>query len=285
MLSRFDFAAAHGCLEIEVLDLEYHPGDFLFRLLVKRNEKNPSYSMRSFARNLTISPSLLSRVLAKKKSLSEESVNLIAEKLKLKPDEANLLQLYAKFARSKSESTRKSLKEQIQSIQSTGVRYFEMEATSEKILSDHFSLALLCLLEIPKVSQEISDLAIRLKCSTVKIRNSIQALNLFGLIKEVAGKLKPTNEFRIFNARRSSKIMAYHRSNLTLAAQALEAEDFSKRDFSSSIFSFSPNDIERARQIISDCHRQLLSFSKSADSDGVYMFSTQVFRLDVDSLN
>jgi transcriptional regulator with XRE-family HTH domain len=59
--------------------------DYLAQELLRRKERNPSYSLRSFARDLRLSPSCVSEILNNKRSPSPKNVRKIAEKLALDP--------------------------------------------------------------------------------------------------------------------------------------------------------------------------------------------------------
>jgi uncharacterized protein (TIGR02147 family) len=75
MTTIFEFESASGFLSSE---------------LDRRKKKNPSYSMRSFARDLELSPSRLSEIL-KGAGLSEQRGLEIAQKLKLNLKEKTFL--------------------------------------------------------------------------------------------------------------------------------------------------------------------------------------------------
>ena len=54
---------------------------YLQNELLKRCEKNPHYSLRSFAKSLEISPSALSAILNKKRNLTDKTAKRLALKL------------------------------------------------------------------------------------------------------------------------------------------------------------------------------------------------------------
>lgn len=92
---------------------EKTPASILKQILEKRCEKNSRYSLRSFARDLEISPQTLSRILRQKRGLSYEMGVKISQKLPLSEQELivflNLIE--ANFSRSKNkrENARKKL--------------------------------------------------------------------------------------------------------------------------------------------------------------------------------
>src|ERR1700733_11819237 len=57
--------------------------------LISRQRRNPAYSLRSFARDLGISPAALSQVLNSKRNFSRTNLTKVIEKLGLSPSEKN----------------------------------------------------------------------------------------------------------------------------------------------------------------------------------------------------
>lgn len=60
---------------------------FLKQELDRRKEKNPFYSLRAFARDLEMSPQMVSQLLRGKRHLSVISVSKVADKLKYTQEE------------------------------------------------------------------------------------------------------------------------------------------------------------------------------------------------------
>jgi len=67
------------------------PQVFLRAIFEERQARNPRYSMRAFARDITISQTMLVQVLAGKRCLSAEMALQIARRLQLPGAEANVL--------------------------------------------------------------------------------------------------------------------------------------------------------------------------------------------------
>ena len=61
--------------------------DFMLRELERRQRKNPSYSLRAFARDLEVPSSRLSEILNRKMGLSETRAVALADKLNLSSSE------------------------------------------------------------------------------------------------------------------------------------------------------------------------------------------------------
>src|SRR5580704_5383113 len=58
-----------------------HYIDYLKEEKARRTERNPSYSLRAFARSIELSPGFLNLLLQKKRSLSFERAQEIAKKI------------------------------------------------------------------------------------------------------------------------------------------------------------------------------------------------------------
>ncbi|MGZ3699878.1 MAG: helix-turn-helix domain-containing protein, partial [Bdellovibrionota bacterium] len=62
-----------------------HYSELLNEAFAERKAKNPSYSLRAFARYLAISAAALSQVLSRKRDLSKRNALKVAERLGLSP--------------------------------------------------------------------------------------------------------------------------------------------------------------------------------------------------------
>ena len=91
--------------------------DILKQQLIKRQEVNSRYSLRSFAQKLSLSPSKLSEILAGKKRLSFARAEEIAEKLGLTSREKEIFILSAKLESSSKTIDKVEIKTQLKVLQ------------------------------------------------------------------------------------------------------------------------------------------------------------------------
>lgn len=78
-------------MQVTAKGSESNLAEFFKRLYQERRTANPAYSQRAFARDLGISSGRLSEIFHGKASLSERSAEGVAQRLGLKPEEAQKL--------------------------------------------------------------------------------------------------------------------------------------------------------------------------------------------------
>lgn len=96
--------------------LLYDYRQFLVMELSKRNRRNSAYSLRSFARDLGLSPSSLSEIVNRRAGLSPEKASLLAERLKLDPFQQQIFSLSAGMLHSRSEEKRRVFWRKLRSL-------------------------------------------------------------------------------------------------------------------------------------------------------------------------
>jgi uncharacterized protein (TIGR02147 family) len=78
---------------------------FLADEFVERQRANPRYSLRAFARDLTLSPSLVSQMLRAQKPVTHETGRVLKRRLRLPPHRAALLSVLLADSEAASESS------------------------------------------------------------------------------------------------------------------------------------------------------------------------------------
>ena len=215
-----------------------------------KQEKNPSYSLRAYARYLDISPTSLSLFLSNKRGLSSKNEDKIVDKLGLG-------------------------KESVSSDTFT-----ELDLAKLNVLSDWHYFAILSLLETEDYQDCPRWIASRLNISVEAAQEALETLTKLNFIKKENGKhlytgvqLKTPHNVRSFAIRHS------HHQALDLAKASLEIDDIHLRDFSAVTVATTPEKIEQASQYIKEFRRKLMKFLESEDKTEVYRLSIQLFPL------
>lgn len=73
----------------DISAVEMDAGKWLLDQLLRKKEKNPSFSLRAFARQLGVSPALLSQVTRGHKVISERLAQRVVERLRLTEEETH----------------------------------------------------------------------------------------------------------------------------------------------------------------------------------------------------
>jgi hypothetical protein len=238
------------------------PREVLEAELAKRIAKNPHYSLRSFARSLGISHSLLSLALSQKRRFSKRTVRQIGERLSLSPDQ--ILQLEVRD-------------QEIVDTQDFNHISLDTFAT----LSDWHHYAILSLLETPEAQLEARWIATRLGISSLEAGLAINRLKRLKLISKIDGKWKQTSApLKVENAVSTTATRKHHTQLLGKALESLENDTFESRDFSSMTFAMHPKLVPYARKRIQKFRRQLVKdLEQMAKPTEVYELTVQVFPL------
>ena len=97
-----------------------------------RRQRNPSYSLRSFARDLELSPSALSALLNGKKGISKQKALIVSQKIGLSRSEGMVFLLSVVSHHGKSPELRNQAKQKLQ-------RTLEKHLSTEYLTKEAFS--------------------------------------------------------------------------------------------------------------------------------------------------
>lgn len=241
---------------------------------------NPSFSMRAFSRDLGLSPSLCSMVLAGTRNLSYAKCVHIAQTLKFNGSKTqDFLSLYL-LEKSKNEKDRVSLVKQLNPRQAA---FFQQELNEFKVISDWYHFAIVEWIGIPGASQNPSTIGKKLGLSALQVKLSLTKLESVGLIKSIDGIwVKTHKNFRAHSENSNKAVQNHHRQILKLAETRLSALDPSERDFASITFSGSPNQMEKVKaqsRIFRKKVMKILSDSMPSPKKEIFVVATQVFSL------
>lgn len=234
-----------------------------------RMSRNPRYSLRSFARAVGVSHSLLSLVLSGKRPPSLEFTDKICKGIGLPPNiEARL-------------------KKQFRQNQKVG-KVVEMDSTKYstqtledfELISDWYHFAILSLLELDDAKFTSVWIASRLGITRTQASLAMKALVRRGLVEqEVTGRWKQSGRPIIFDNRISTAATKRHQTQLLdRARESLHNDSVEHRDFSAVTFAMSKSQIEYAKMEIKRFRRELMEKLESYKvPDEVYTLSIQLY--------
>ena len=234
-----------------------NPADWLQMEFELRKNKNPRYSLRSFARALDIPPGRLSEYFSGKRSISHEAARKIGRRLHWK------------------ERDRESFERLVVgSVPSTEIRRVCLDET--EFLSNSLNFSLLCLLGTPGVQADKKWLAKRLKVSVHDLNQAMGCLIRLGFIVEgkegwrvVHERIRTTTDIPSFALRKSQT------ETLLRAMESLEKDPVHLREISTSTLKCSLEDMEWVKREIHKFRRKI---SKRLES---HEECDQVFELNV----
>lgn len=240
--------------------------DFLNRTFEERRKKNPSYSLRAYARSLGMDSSSLSAVLKGKRKLTPKAGQKLIEALDIvDPAEAQMLVM----------STITGTE-----IPDEALSYREMEiATAETVASwEHF--AILALLELHGFSGKERDIAARLKTPLATIDAALGRLETLGLIVRKRSRWEITGKNMTTKSPVPNKALREgHKQNILKAIESLEKDAVEDRDISGMTMAISKARLPEAQKLIQDFRRRISAFLESGNKNSVYRLNIQLFPL------
>lgn len=243
-----------------------------------RKKRNAGYSLRSFARDLTVSPGTLSDVLGGKHGLSRAKAAALAKALAMDAsDRAHFCDLVdSQSARPATrEAARKKLAERTE-----GGRLRNMRRELFHAISDWHHLALLELASLPKTVADPTVIGRRLGIAREAATAAIARLTELGLVRDVKGYLVPDRSvFKVGGDVPSAAVRKFHAHALEKARAALRDQAVEQREFSTVLLAVSAADMPLAKERIQGFVQAFTEeFSPaSAAKDRVYALALQFF--------
>ncbi|NUM87638.1 MAG: TIGR02147 family protein [Bdellovibrionales bacterium] len=256
---------------------------WLKSVLSERQRANPSYSMRAFAQQLGLGQSAVSQVLAGKKNLSLESATRIAQKLRLKSQEAEYLRTLVQLEKTKGADLRKALLEKAQSLNPRReVRELSVDLFAS--IAEWHHLAIKNLLGVEGFVLTPASAAKRLGLSKLDAELAIARLERLEMIERDPGNpgaYRRTADYTLTqSAVPNEALRRFHREMLGKAAESLETQTPKEKFVGSETFALDETLLPEAFALADECLRRIAALSeRSGHARNVYHAGLQVFRI------
>lgn len=254
----------------------------LIRELASRTRRNPSYSLRAFARDLKIPASKLSQALRGIKGFSADRASSIATHLGLSSSEKDLFVDLVASEHARSLVGRTLAKERV-AKKAENDEFAELDLERFQIISDWFHFAILELTDVKDFESSPEWISARLEISLEEAKDAIERLLDFGLLKKnKKGRLSQTLiDIATPSGIPSRSIREQHYQLLQKADKALDMYSVSERDFSAITLAIATEDIPKAKELIKVFRRNFnKEMQASQEKNRVYCISIQFFPLD-----
>ena len=256
--------------------------DILKSELTQRCSKNASYSLRAFARHLSIEPAHLSRVLNGKKNLSPLTAKNIADILFKKEQEQHYFVSLVEYETAKKTEYKEKAFGRIQKYAPKD-EAVQLQLEALKVLSDWYHVAILdaALLDEPRLKKP-SDFASYLNISAIEAKLALERLIKLGLLQKTKTgfqkthlKLKSTDDVPNLYLRK------FHKHMIQKACASLEQQKVSERYIKGKTMAMSKKDIPPLKKIIDHFFEETsqLIQTSTGKKDALYQLNVQLFDL------
>lgn len=234
----------------------------LLNELTVRKSRNAAYSLRAFARDLSVSPAALSQYLSRKRELSNKNTALIIERLRLSPAEMRVMTA-ARAAKARAPIEREMIDED-----------------SFRMISDWISLAVLNLAQVRGSRSRADWISERLGVSQTEAAAAVERLLRLKLISVRKGRMRRTSRaFATTHDVPSAAIKKFHSSILEKAARSLLETPIDRRDITAIVMPVEENKLREAKAIIQKMRRKIADLVTTESAEEVYVLSVQMFPL------
>jgi uncharacterized protein (TIGR02147 family) len=257
--------------------------DILKQNFQDRSLVNPSYSMRSFARDLAIAPSSLSEVLNGKKGISPKRSIEFAKNLKLPEWQVQYFCDLVAMEHAKSPVIRSEAEMRLKGrAQENQVRIINQ--TAMRALTSWIDLAILELTYLKNFKPSSDWIAKSLGIEKDQAVNSIVRLKAAKLLEKDPTTGKWVDASPLFSSTDgipSDSIRKFHQTVLQLAQKKLENPDIKSRTVKSVVFSVSDENALKAKRILDEAISKIVALADESpqERENVMCFSSQLFSL------
>lgn len=212
--------------------------------LVDRCKKNPRYSLRAFARQLGVSASVLSRVMAGSREPSKRFVVNAASCLRLDPKILNALQSSKDPSRIRREEFR------------------DLMADQFEVLSDWVHYAIFELMETNDFHSDVKWMSVRLGLSVFETQMALDRLESLKLIEKFKGRYKKLVPDIATTAHEFSTVALrqVQRQFLEMAAKAMDEVPMERRSQTTMVMAIDPSRVVEAKERIRKFRYEMIEF-------------------------
>lgn len=252
--------------------------------LQRRMSKNSRYSLRAFARDLNMSPTLLSLVLRLQRGLSVKKLDQIFKVIPLSELDQKLFELSVLFQHARSSKEKDNAKKQIGSLL-TEKNIKQLELENYKMAFDWEHLAILSLTKVKDFKSDMKWIAERLSLPEKNIEKAVLRLIKFGLLEiTLDNKFQMGHQNIIISQKGDYKYLKnMHAQVLKRAQMSLQETPIDQTSFSSMIFCINKEQFAYAKEEVKKFRRRLMEEIQleSKTAERVYCMSVQLFPLDM----
>ncbi|MNL02224.1 hypothetical protein D3C87_1227250 [compost metagenome] len=266
--------------------------DFHIEILQKefdrRIAKNPQYSLRGFARDLSVSASWLSEVFKNKKGISEGTAEKLCLALKLSRQDSKLFVLSVRARYSRSNADRDQASNDLRTNLERNDLSKKFSKNEQESMVHWVYDAILEMIELDHCEHTPEWLAREINLPSKIIVEALAKMQDLNLLTFKGNKFQSVyKESETSYDISSDSLREYHRQILKKAESALNQQPIHQREFINMTLSFDKSEMEEAKKAIRQFQRSFADrfYPQNGPKNSVYQFSLQLFRVDQGSKN
>ena len=248
--------------------------------LSQRIKHNPSYSIRAFARDLSLSPSQVSHILNGRKGLSPKTAVQIGKTLGWSDSEIEYFASLVSSQHARSAALKSAAKKYLHQLNRAGT-VIELQNDLFSLISGWHHFAILELLKIKKQVHSVRAISQRLNVNELETGMSLVRLERLGLIVKHPKGWKLQQDSVISSDQVSSDaIRNFHHQILEKAKTAIIAQAANERYYRALMFPVKKKDVPEAQKFLKEFYDEFVKRFMSVDEgDEIYTLALQYFRL------
>lgn len=242
----------------------------------RRKQRNTSYSLRAFARDLRISPSRLSEVLSGHEGLSEKTVDGIAETLAKKPLERKFIKdlVLAEFSR--NQKVREAARERVDEARKAE-SFRRLKEDQFRVIADWYHGAILELIQVKGFQDDPRWIGRKLGIAASTASAALARLQNSGLIERgPQGWIARPEAYSAFSEMPSGAIRRFHLQILSLHADSLREDPMPERLFLSMILAIPRSRLQEFQDEMNKFATQFWQKIEHEPKDDLYSLSLQL---------
>lgn len=251
---------------------------FFLAEYLRRNQRNPNYSWRAFARDLNITSSRITEIMKGQAGISLEKAKVFAPHLHLSLEEQDLFFDLVEMEHGRNKLLRQLAKERFLQRQPIKDVFSDQQFS---LIAKWYYLALLSLLELPLPDHSPESIGHLLGVDTNDIREALKKLEEMNLIEMKSDRYSVvTTTATTAHGTPSTHRREFHRQLLEKALDALDHQALEERSMTAAVMALDKSQMELAQKRIRQFRIDLMKELESCPSkNAVYCLSLNFFAL------
>lgn len=252
---------------------------YLRTVFEEKTKKNPSFSLRAFARQCSLSPSTMSRILNGQRKLSPTQAVKILPLLQLNSDEMSHFFTLMAFSDTENPQQKSKLLSAIRGRQKNPSQFLSHETF--QTIAEWYHFAILAMTKMRGFRADAKWIAPRLGLKPFVAQAALDRLMTLGLLKKqglryVSGEGKTVETPHDLT---SLAVQENHRQQLQKATEALVEFDVDLREFANVSLALNLRDIPKVKQRIRSFLDAFVDDLEKDSADEVFQCNLQFYPL------